>query len=275
VKLTRYLRHRRLVLFWIVALLALTVPWYGSEFVERLTAPLGEFLAQTGTPVEVSNLPNTPSSFYRAKRHLYEEVYADHRLTFYCDCAYDEDRQVDLASCGVKPRKNEERATRVEAEHVFPAHQFGHYRACWREPLCTKSDGTRYKGRRCCQEIDPVFEAAHNDLHNLFPAVGEVNGDRSNYNWGMIPGEKRAYGTCNIEVDSSIRRAEPPESVMGDIARVYFYMEATYRFNLSRQDRQLFTAWDRMDPPDDWERERNRRIARIQGNGNPFIETSP
>jgi deoxyribonuclease-1 len=88
----------------------------------------------------------------------------------------------------------------------------------------------------------------------------------------MIPGEKRQFGACNIEVDSSTRRAEPPESVMGDIARTMFYMADTYGFTLSRQDQQLFTAWSRQDPPDDWEIERNRRIKAIQGKGNRFVE---
>ena len=88
-------------------------------------------------------------------------------------------------------------------------------------------------------------------MHNLFPSVGEVNGDRRDDNWGMVPGEKRQYGTCNIEVDSSIRRAEPCEYVMGDIARTMRYMSDTYDFRLSRQDQQLYTAWDRMDPVDD------------------------
>ncbi len=81
----------------------------------------------------------------------------------------------------------------------------------------------------------------------------------------MIPGEKRDYGRCNIEVNPNLRRAEPPEEVMGDIARTMFYMEDTYGFRLSDQQRKLFTAWHRQDPPDAWERERNRRIAKIQG----------
>ncbi|WP_087107254.1 endonuclease [Halomonas citrativorans] len=34
---------------------------------------------------------------------------------------------------------------------------------------------------------------------------------------------------------------------------------------------QLFEAWNRMDPVDEWELERNRRIAAIQGNGNPYV----
>ena len=88
----------------------------------------------------------------------------------------------------------------------------------------------------------------------------------------MIPGEQRNYGKCNIEVDSSIRRAEPPENVMGNIARTMFYMSHTYGLNLSSQDIQLFNAWHKQDPVDEWERERNKLIAELQGNRNPFID---
>lgn len=233
-----------------------------------LTIPL---ILSFGIHAEVKILlPKTPTSFGQAKKLLYDEVYKDHRLTFYCGCEYDDKLRVNLDSCGVIPRKNAKRAKHVEAEHVFPAHQFGNFRKCWREPekVCNK----KMSGRKCCEKADPIFESAHNDLHNLFPAVGEVNGDRSNFNWGMIPGEKRSYGKCNMEVDSSIRRAEPPENVQGDIARVMFYMSHTYGFKLSDQDIQLFTAWNKQDPVDNWEKERNNRIEKIQGNRNPFID---
>ena len=223
-----------------------------------------------GSEAQSATLPKTAGSFETAKRWLYEKVYAGHPLTFYCGCKYDlKTLQIDLASCGVKPRKNAERAGRVEAEHVMPAEEFGNFRQCWREP--EKVCGEKISGRKCCEEKDPLFETAHNDLHNLFPAVGEVNGDRSNFRWGMIEGEAREYGACTIEVDESIRRAEPPDTVKGDIARVYFYMEQTYGFKISDQQRQLFTAWAKEDPPDEWETERNNRIAAIQGRGNPFI----
>lgn len=222
------------------------------------------------------NLPNTPGSFETAKKVLYAQVYADHRVTFYCGCTYSTDRKVDLGSCGLAALADIPRAQRIEAEHIFPAAQFGNFRPCWRSPRdlpsCVKSDGSALSGRQCCQQVDPVFEAAHNDLFNLVPAVGEINGQRSDYNWGMIAGEKREFGNCNMEVDSSIRRVEPPESVQGDIARTMFYMTDTYGFTLSDQDRQLFTAWSRQDPPDAWEVERNRRIKAIQGRGNRFIE---
>lgn len=228
---------------------------------------------QAGEKIQKLPLPsNAASSFEQAKKNLYEKVYKNpaDRKTFYCGCTYNDKNEVDLKSCGYKVRKNEDRAKRIEAEHVFPAYQFGNFLACWREPEKICSEGVT--GRACCNKTEPKFEMAHNDLHNLFPAIGEVNGDRSNYNWGMIPDSKQAvYGKCEMKIDSSINRAEPPNRVKGDIARVYFYMAATYGFNLSRQDRQLFTAWDKQDPVDAWEIERNKRIAAIQGNLNPFI----
>lgn len=221
--------------------------------------------------VDVGALPNVPSSFYQAKQLLYDEVFSDRRRSFYCGCDYDADRDVDLRSCGLQSLRSVERARRIEAEHVFPAYHFGQHRRCWREELCTDSQGRPFKGRDCCEEIDPVFRAAHNDLHNLVPAVGEINGDRSNLNWGMVEGEPRSYGACNFEVDRSIRRAEPPDAVMGDIARIYFYMADTYSIRLSDQDRQLLSAWSRLDPVDEAERTRNERIAAIQGNRNPYV----
>lgn len=222
------------------------------------------------------DLPRTPGTFTAAKKALYEQVYADHRVTFYCGCAYAADRRIDLASCGLQALADKPRAQRIEAEHIFPAAQFGNFRPCWRNPsafpACVKGSGKTVSGRECCQRVDPLFEAAHNDLFNLVPAVGEVNGQRQDYNWGMIPGEQREFGSCDFEVDSGIRRVEPSEAIRGDIARVMFYMADTYGFNLSRPDEPLFNAWSRQDPPDAWEQTRNQRIKAIQGQGNRFVE---
>lgn len=180
-----------------------------------------------------------------------------------------------MRRCGLKVRQDAERAQRLEAEHVFPATQFGNFRQCWRQPEqfpdCVQDSGKALSGRQCCEKVDPTFEAAHNDLHNLFPAEGEVNGDRRDYNWGMAPGTTRDYGRCTFKIDASIRRAEPPDAVKGDIARAMFYIADTYGFNLSSQDRQLFTAWAKQDPPDAWEQTRNQRIAALQGRDNPWI----
>ena len=79
-------------------------------------------------------LPKSPSSFEAAKKILYGQIYADHRVTFYCGCRYDTGRQVDLGSCGLEALADKPRAQRTEAEHIFPAAQFGNFRPCWRDP---------------------------------------------------------------------------------------------------------------------------------------------
>lgn len=241
----------------------------------REGAPSGRDRAGRGTVERPPGLPATPSSFSRAKTLLYGDVYADRGTEFYCGCPFDDAGDVSFRGCGYRVRDDGERARRVEAEHIVPAYWIGYTRACWREKICTDSKGRAFKGRRCCEDVDPVFRTAHNDLFNLVPSVGEVNGDRSNYRYGMIPGEARDYGRCDFEVDDELRRAEPAPGIRGDVARASFYMEDTYGVALSGQQRRLFEAWSRDDPPDARERERNDRIRRIQGRGNRFIEGHP
>lgn len=139
-------------------------------------------------------------------------------------------------------------------------YDFGRQRQCWQ-------DG----GRDNCRRNDTVFRMAEADLHNLVPAIGEVNGDRSNMRFGMVNTPVHEYGACDVSVSFEERTFQPPPHHRGDIARTYWYMRDTYGIEISRQQQQLFTAWANLDPMDEWELERNRRIAAIQGNGNPYV----
>lgn len=203
-----------------------------------------------------------PSSFSAAKRIAEQEIYYDRDETFYCACAFDFEEGPALPSCGYDVRKQPDRANRIEWEHVVPAYDFGRQRQCWQ-------DG----GRRHCRTNDPVFRQAEADLHNLVPSIGEVNGDRSNMRYGMaVSSDAYQYGDCQAKVDYGVRAFEPPAHVRGDIARTYWYMRDTYGIRISRQQQQLFEAWARQDPVDAWERERNRRIAQVQGTGNRYVQ---
>lgn len=260
-KLYRQRNYPMLIIIMIVIATSLvTTHWDGFK---NIFSP--------GPDQEVTGLPNTPNSFTTAKRLLYTKIYQDRRQTFYCGCDFSDTRQVKLNSCQVKPRKNKTRALRTEAEHVVPAAWFGQNRRCWQQPLCTDSQGKSFKGRSCCEQIDTVFQTAHNDLHNLMPAVGEINGDRRDYAFGLINGEAREYGQCDIEINTQQRQVEPAPAIRGNIARIFFYMEKTYGVDIPHQQRQLLSAWDKADPVDAWERERDRRIAEVQGNHNPFV----
>ncbi len=112
------------------------------------------------------------------------------------------------------------------------------------------------------------------DLHNLVPAIGEVNGDRSNFKYSMIPGEARVYGQCDAEVNFKGKEFEPAPNIQGNIARTYFYFEKQYGLKISRKQRQLFTAWDKTDPVDADECKIHHEKAKIQGNENPFVSKS-
>ncbi len=178
---------------------------------------------------------------------------------FYCGCRFEGNR-VDLKSCGYVPRKNAQRAARIEWEHIVPAWVIGHQRQCWQRG-----------GRANCSKHDSTYRVAEADLHNLVPSIGEVNGDRSNYSFAWLPQAPTQYGACPMVVDFKTRKAMPRQQVRGMIARTYFYMAERYKLRLSKQDRQLFSAWSKTYPPEPWERVRNQRVACVMGHGNAFI----
>ena len=197
--------------------------------------------------------------FTAAKRVL-PKVFAGMQQDFYCGCAY-EGKQVDWLSCGYVPRKNPERAKRIEWEHVVPAWVLGHQRQCWQAG-----------GRKNCATNDPVFRQAEGDLNNLVPAVGEVNADRSNLSYGAWAKQPvRIYGQCGTVVDFAGKRVQPREEVRGRAARMTLYMHQRYGLHMSRQDRQLMCAWARQYPVDGWETRRNQRIVSLQGEGNYLV----
>lgn len=200
-------------------------------------------------------------SFSKAKR-LATELYQSHPETFYCGCDIDWHGKKGvpaLGSCGYQVRKQPKRANRIEWEHIMPAWEFGHQLQCWQKG-----------GRKACKK-DKRFERMEGDLHNLAPAIGEVNGDRSNFHYAALTGKPNQYGACTMLVDFKGGRAMPPERARGSIARTYFYMEKAYGIRISRQQRQLFTAWNNLYPVNSWECQRNQKIKAVQGNDNPFV----
>ncbi len=221
--------------------------------------------------------PSRPlPTFEGAKAVARNAIYARNHTTFYCACAFEptgrSGGKIDASGCGYEPRKNPARGQRLEWEHIMPAWFFGHTRQCWKEghSSCV-SDGKPYKGRTCCAKADPEFARIEADLHNLVPAVGELNGDRSNLPYGIVAGEKREYGRCDFEIGGSPRVAEPKEAIRGDAARVWLYMSETYGVLLTPAQRQMFLDWSRDDPVDAWEQLRDERIEAAQGNRNPHV----
>jgi len=210
-------------------------------------------------------------SFSKAKKILQHQIYHDHRTTVYCGASFDDEKKVTPLP-GFTTSKHAKRAQKIEWEHIVPAENFGRTFTEWRDgaPECVDSKGNSFKGRNCARKANVEFRYMEADLYNLYPAIGAVNASRSNYNFTMLPSAKSSFGSCDMRIEGS--KVQPPESARGEIARTYLYMEQAYsRYKMSKQQRQLMNAWNKMYPVSKWECERASRIKKIQGNENTFV----
>jgi deoxyribonuclease-1 len=219
------------------------------------------------------------------------QIYEKHRVDLYCGCAFTPEPghglRVDFGRCGYVPFRDATRAGRIEWEHVVAAATFGRTFTEWTQGIdrCVDGKGKRFKGRKCAGK-SPEFARMEGDLHNLFPVVGEVNGIRGDLPVGILdppdhtPAHHKpttdvfTFGACKSTIDRGVFQPRP--EVRGDMARASLYMDRAYpsRHILDDAHRALFERWSAEDPPDEWERERNRAIAERQGNENPFISAA-
>ena len=186
---------------------------------------------------------------------------------------------IDKKSCGYTPRnkytkkgKLNIRANRIEWEHLIPAENFGRQFSCWRDgnAKCVNKKG-KYKGRKCCTKVNRQYKQMQADMHNLFPAVGELNADRKNFRFDIEAGKSGQYGACEFNVLFKQRKVRVREKLRGVIARDYLYFHQRYNMQISKQELKKFKTWNKQYPADSWERKRNSKIAKIQGNSNEFI----
>ena len=222
----------------------------------------------------------SPPTFSAAKKFLADlHTEIGHLETIYCGCPYVRTTvsggDITREDCQLEVRQNDKRSDRVEWEHVVPASWFGQTRACWKlkeQAYPEKCEGK--SGRQCCEAVNDWFHQAHNDPNNLFPSSGEVNGDRSNYSYGEVVGEKRLYGQCDFEIGvktNGTRIAEPGDGPQrGVLARAMLYMSQVYGADVKMP---LTTAWEwhKQYPPQPWEIKRAKLIVERTGLRNEWI----
>jgi deoxyribonuclease-1 len=203
-------------------------------------------------------------NFAKAKSILKKSNYFGIKEELYCGCEFFKGKIPQLAKCGIKVRKNENRAFRIEFEHIVPfENQVGHT-VVWDygTPECKGK-----KGRKCASKI---FGHMEGDLWNLWPSGGELNGDRSNYSYAMVQGPRNQYGKCDFKIED--RKAEPRNSVKALVAFTYMYFQKTYAGYLktnyiSNKNEKLFQAWAKL-PLTQEQCEWGRTVVRVQGNRN-------
>ena len=142
------------------------------------------------------------------------------------------------------------------------------------------------------------------DAFIVVPTDGWVNNFRSAYPMGMVQtisnrssGDFSILGNAVSSWGYSGTVFEPDDSVKGDFARIVFYAVTRYRgdptsvkdwgkaegdstfsgslstnFGLTSYAVKLYSYWNNLDKPDEWEMSVNDKVSKYQGNRNPFID---
>lgn len=135
---------------------------------------------------------------------------------------------------------------------------------------------------------------AYSDLYNVIPSDQLANSRKSNYSLGKVERQSWTNGVTTVGTGkaetSGTNLFEPVDEYKGDFARIYFYIATCYPkaawdpnnavamtndsegLTLKKWIRSLLLEWNKMDPVDEREIQRNTDICRLQGNRNPFID---
>ncbi|MBN7771163.1 endonuclease [Marinobacter daepoensis] len=114
---------------------------------------------------------------------------------------------------------------------------------------------------------DNRYRQITSDLHNMVPVRTRIEMRRRNARYENL-GDTTGADECGIR--ESAQFFEPPERVKGDVARTMAYMVDTYGLPWLGAT-PVLKGWSKLDPPDDRELSRHKRVAEIQGNENPFV----
>ena len=87
------------------------------------------------------------------------------------ETAKKEMKQVYPNLCDMAPERFKVNGERKILKWVraMPVSAFAGSMNCWEQLICTRSDGSKFKGVNCCSNISPKFKLMESDMHNLIP----------------------------------------------------------------------------------------------------------
>ncbi|TQV72934.1 hypothetical protein FLL45_15830 [Aliikangiella marina] len=157
-------------------------------------------------------------------------VESQNNKSFFCECSFDMSDQIDADTCNAKLTNTE---------------------VSWHNLIVVPDS--------------KLQKQLENDLHTLYPLAAISDFDWSNIKaFGEVKAQSRS-SRCGLKIDKVAGIVQPPESRMGDIARLYFYLQDEYGLRLSANQSELYQKWDRSDPPDANEIARNNWLSILQG----------
>ena len=159
-----------------------------------------------------------------AKKEI-KQVYLDsgQTKTLHCGCFFDKQKQVYPNSCDITPSKHpiNDKKIILKWVHAMPLSAFAGSMNCWNQLICTKSDGSMFKGENCCSTISPKFKSMESDMHNLIPSFDWSMETDNNSSKLVSFGGVEEYKMCGKE---GVIPNDPTGKARGNLARAYFYM---------------------------------------------------
>lgn len=126
-----------------------------------------------------------------------------------------------------------------------------------------------------------LYKKSKKDMHNIYLTTTEHNYHRSNYKFAEIENlyiynitrENLIYISYDNYKYTKYNLFFPNNNSKGKISRSIAYMKYMYpELNLSNViDYNIMIKWNYLFPPTKYEKLRNKKIHKIQGNLNPFI----
>lgn len=111
------------------------------------------------------------------------------------------------------------------------------------------------------------------DLHQLCPADSKANNLRGNLPFGEVDKVQWEQNGAKLGYDKTGKMVfEPPEAHKGHVARIMFYVAATYNKTIPNDEEGVLKKWNDQDPVDPDERRCNELATKYQGKSNPFVD---
>ena len=117
-------------------------------------------------------------------------------------------------------------------------------------------------------------EMQKSDLHHLFPTDSQVNSVRGNYRFGEVIKDAMEL-KCPVSRFGQGEKGmvfEPPKNHRGNVARALFYFSVKYDLPIDPVEEATLKRWNKEDPVDEDEMNRNNVIFEAQKSRNPFVD---
>ncbi len=154
-----------------------------------------------------------------------------------------------------------EKVRRNIGPHKMPSHRVINVEHTWPQSRFSRKTSSRLQKA---------------DLHHLYPTNSDANSTRGNHSFGNVQGDSINKGCSSSKIgyhaQEHVLVFDPPKVHKGNVARALFYFSIRYDIDIPEFEEKTLRRWHLLDPVDNSERERNNKIAKIQGNRNPFID---